>query len=98
MADDTQRVLLASDAGYGFVARVEDLQSKNKSGKSVLKMPAGARVRLRGTLVGPVQLDDLHFLWQGRRRDRQPASGSQAELRGTVAPDGGILAERVRGR
>jgi topoisomerase-4 subunit A len=44
MADDTQRVLLASDAGYGFVARVEDLQSKNKSGKSVLKMPAGARV------------------------------------------------------
>jgi len=61
-------------------------------------VPAGARVRLRGTLVGPVQLDDLHFLWQGRRRDRQPASGSQAELRGTVAPDGGILAERVRGR
>jgi len=44
MADDTQRVLLASDAGYGFVARVEDLQSKNKSGKSVLKLPAGARV------------------------------------------------------
>jgi len=44
MADDSQKVLLASDAGYGFVARIEDLQSKNKSGKSVLKMPAGSRV------------------------------------------------------
>jgi topoisomerase-4 subunit A len=51
MADDAQRVLLASDAGYGFVARVEDLQSKNKSGKSVLKLPAGARV-LPPLLVG----------------------------------------------
>jgi topoisomerase-4 subunit A len=44
MADDSQRVLLASDAGYGFVVRIDDLQSKNKSGKSVLKLPAGSRV------------------------------------------------------
>lgn len=44
MADDNQQVLLASDAGYGFVARIAELQSKNKSGKSVLKLPAGSRV------------------------------------------------------
>ena len=44
MAEDTQQVLLASDAGYGFVAKVSELQSKNKSGKSVLKLPAGSRV------------------------------------------------------
>lgn len=44
MADDTQQVLLASDAGYGFVAKVSVLQSKNKSGKSVLKLPTGSRV------------------------------------------------------
>ena len=44
MAEDTQQVLLASDAGYGFVAKVGELQSKNKSGKSVLKLPAGSRV------------------------------------------------------
>jgi len=56
MADDAQRVLLASDAGYGFVARVEDLQSKNKSGKSVLKLPAGARV-LPPLLVGDYTQD-----------------------------------------
>jgi topoisomerase-4 subunit A len=56
MAEDTQRVLLASDAGYGFVARVEDLQSKNKSGKSVLKLPSGARV-LPPLLVGDYTQD-----------------------------------------
>ncbi|HDZ07818.1 DNA topoisomerase IV subunit A [Pseudohongiella sp.] len=44
MADDKQRVLMASDAGYGFVATVGDLQSKNKAGKSVLTLPKGARV------------------------------------------------------
>jgi len=44
MADDTQQVLLASDAGYGFVAKVGELQSKNKSGKSVLKLPSGSKV------------------------------------------------------
>ncbi len=44
MGEDNQRVLLASDAGYGFITRVEDLQSKNKSGKSVLKLPAGSKV------------------------------------------------------
>ncbi len=44
MGDDTQRVLLASDAGYGFVAKIADLQSKNKSGKSVLKLPTSSKV------------------------------------------------------
>lgn len=44
MADDSQQVLLASDAGYGFVAKVSELQSKNKSGKSVLKLPSGSKV------------------------------------------------------
>lgn len=44
LGDDKQRVLLASDGGYGFVAKIEDLQSKNKSGKSVLKLPKGTKV------------------------------------------------------
>ncbi len=44
MGDDHQRVLLASDAGYGFVAKIEELQSKNKSGKSVLKLPSASKV------------------------------------------------------
>jgi topoisomerase-4 subunit A len=39
-----QRVILASDAGYGFVTRLEDLQAKPKGGKTVLTLPAGAQV------------------------------------------------------
>lgn len=36
--------LFASDAGYGFVGRVEDLYAHKKSGKALLSMPAGAGV------------------------------------------------------
>lgn len=36
--------LLASDAGYGFVAKLGDLYAKNKAGKAVLKVPKGAKV------------------------------------------------------
>ena len=35
--------LLASDAGYGFIATLEDLVSRNKAGKSILRVPAGGR-------------------------------------------------------
>ena len=37
-----QQMLLASDAGYGFVAVMADLHSKNRSGKAMLTLPAGA--------------------------------------------------------
>ncbi len=35
--------LLASDAGYGFVAKLEDLIANKKAGKGVLKVPKGAK-------------------------------------------------------
>lgn len=38
------RVLMASDAGYGFIARMEDLYAKAKAGKAVLSLPKGAEV------------------------------------------------------
>ncbi|MGM0632875.1 MAG: DNA topoisomerase IV subunit A [Pseudomonadota bacterium] len=44
LADEKQEVLLGSDAGYGFVTTMADLQSKNKAGKAVLKLPRNARV------------------------------------------------------
>ena len=43
IGDNKQRYLLASDAGYGFVATLEDLVSRNKAGKSILRVPAGGR-------------------------------------------------------
>ncbi len=36
--------LVASDAGYGFVAQLKDLYAKNKAGKATLSLPAGAKV------------------------------------------------------
>ena len=56
---DEQLYLLASDAGYGFVAKLGDLQTKNKAGKVALKLPAGSRV-LQPALVS--NIDDSHVV------------------------------------
>ncbi len=44
IGDGSREVLLASDAGYGFVSRIEELASKNRNGKAALRLPEGARV------------------------------------------------------
>jgi len=38
-----QKYLLASDAGYGFVATLNDLVSRNKAGKAILRVPPGGK-------------------------------------------------------
>lgn len=35
--------LLASDAGYGFIAKLEDLYAKNRAGKATLSLPKGSK-------------------------------------------------------
>ena len=44
MGDEKQAVLIASDAGYGFIASLGDLYTKNKAGKALLTLPKGAHV------------------------------------------------------
>ena len=44
LPEDEALYVIASDAGYGFVVKGEDLQAKNKAGKALLSLPAGARV------------------------------------------------------
>ncbi|WP_425917046.1 DNA topoisomerase IV subunit A [Pseudomonas sp. GWSMS-1] len=44
LPEDNALFVIASDAGYGFVVKGEDLQAKNKAGKALLSLPAGARV------------------------------------------------------
>ena len=44
MGNDSQTMLIASDAGYGFVASLSDMYTKNKAGKALLSLPEGARV------------------------------------------------------
>jgi topoisomerase-4 subunit A len=38
------RVLMASDAGYGFVTQLENLHTRQKAGKQLLTVPAGSDV------------------------------------------------------
>ena len=44
MPDDKALYLVASDAGYGFLAQGADLHAKNKNGKALLSVPAGGKV------------------------------------------------------
>lgn len=44
MGDDKQPVLIASDAGYGFVASLADMFTKNRAGKTLLNLPEGGQV------------------------------------------------------
>lgn len=37
-------VLLASDAGYGFITQLQELYVKNRNGKACIKLPANSRV------------------------------------------------------
>jgi len=56
MAGDADDLwLLASDAGYGFVARLGDLVAKNKAGKAVISVPQGARVLLPAAITDTTQ-------------------------------------------
>ncbi len=43
IGDSDQKYLLASDAGYGFIASLGDLVSRNKAGKAVLRVPQGGK-------------------------------------------------------
>ncbi|MGE0858501.1 MAG: DNA topoisomerase IV subunit A [Gammaproteobacteria bacterium] len=57
MAGARPWVLLASDHGYGFVATVEELITKNRAGKAVLSLGPGARV------LPPVAFDSPDDDW-----------------------------------
>ena len=57
MAGTHPWVLLASDHGYGFVAEVEELTTKNRAGKAVLSLAPGARV------LSPVAFDKPDEEW-----------------------------------
>jgi mono/diheme cytochrome c family protein len=70
--------------------------ARDEQGKPA-STPAGARVRLHGTLLGNGTLDGLKFDSRGSR-ERRAASGDYVELRGVIESDGGVRAERVRGR
>ena len=44
MGDPSSLYFLATNFGYGFVCKLEDLYSRNKAGKRILNVPQGAKV------------------------------------------------------
>lgn len=44
IGDPQERWVIASDAGYGFVVKLEELYTRNKAGKAVLKVPDNSGV------------------------------------------------------
>jgi topoisomerase-4 subunit A len=57
LPEDDSLYVIASDAGYGFVVKGEDLQAKNKAGKALLSLPNNAKVIL------PRPVDDRQGNW-----------------------------------
>ncbi|PLR42279.1 DNA topoisomerase IV subunit A [Chimaeribacter arupi] len=43
MAPDEQKLLMASDAGYGFVCTFSDLVARNRAGKAMITLPENAK-------------------------------------------------------
>jgi topoisomerase IV subunit A len=56
MGADDQKVLLGTDAGYGFVGKIGDLYTKNKAGKAVVSIPKGGRI------LSPKMVNDANAL------------------------------------
>ncbi|MDG2116640.1 MAG: DNA topoisomerase IV subunit A [Porticoccaceae bacterium] len=56
MGADEQKILLGTDAGYGFIATIGDLFTKNKAGKAVVSIPKGAHI------VAPKMLGEQNSL------------------------------------
>ncbi len=55
--DNDDLVLLATDAGYGFVTRIEDMVTRNKKGKTMMKVAPGVFV------LPPVLVPSMEDYW-----------------------------------
>ena len=58
MGEEKDLFLIASDSGYGFIAKLSDLTSKNKSGKAVLTLAPGT-LPLAPLAVNNIKEDSL---------------------------------------
>lgn len=62
-------------------------------------IPAGARIRLHGTLEPGWRLDGLELSVDSRTRiDKSPSTGDYVEVRGHLTVNGNVMVERLRQR
>ena len=108
MGADEQKILMGTDAGYGFVAKVGDLFTKNKAGKAVVSIPKGARilspkmVNTDNALIAAVSnegrmlvfpIADLPELARGKGNKIINIPGSRLQSREEFVIDYGIIPE-----
>ena len=66
MSDDSDKYLLVSDAGYGFVGSFSDMVSKNKNGKALMSLPQSSKV-MKPHLINNFEQDNcLAITTEGR--------------------------------
>ena len=56
MEGERQALLMASDAGYGFICKFDDLIARNKAGKALISLPENAKVLAPLILLKPSAL------------------------------------------
>ncbi|MGD8568806.1 MAG: DNA topoisomerase IV subunit A [Gammaproteobacteria bacterium] len=95
-ANDTHYVL-ASDAGYGFIAKLEDLITKNRAGKAILRLPKGARV-MTPCLINDMETDLIAAVTSEGRMLVIPAAELPVLGKGKGIKIIGIPAGRVANR
>ncbi len=57
MGEPADYYLLSSSAGYGFVAKLEDMFTRNRAGKAMLSVPKGAQA------LPPIRVRDIEEDW-----------------------------------
>ncbi len=90
--------MIASDAGYGFVVKGEDLQAKNKAGKTLLSLPNGSKVMPRHHLTTEGRLlifkvSDLPQLGKGKGNKIIGVPGERVASREEYVTDLAVLPE-----
>ena len=108
MGADEQKILMGTDAGYGFVAKIGDLFTKNKAGKAVVSIPKGARIlspqmiNTDNALISAVSnegrmlvfpIADLPELARGKGKKIINIPGSRLQSREEFVVDYGIIPE-----
>jgi topoisomerase-4 subunit A len=105
IGEPADKWLLASDAGYGFIVRLEDLYARNRAGKAVLTVPEGAKAiaaaavaeHPKALVAVAVAVDgqDGRLLVFPASEVPEMAKGKGNKLFNVHAPKGGFFGEQL---
>ena len=80
---DEDLYLMATSAGYGFIAKLGDLQTRQRAGKAMMTVPEGAKV------LPPIRVRESGSRASGRRERRWPTADLPPQGPATAPPGQG---------